>query len=445
MNPEFQRNLYLEFSTARLIGMPAFLLMVFSLTYLLDDNTLDKVTASTATALYIVLVLFWGAKQAAESIFEELRNNTWDIQKTSAISPWSLAWGKLFGSTIFTWYGGVLCLLVYSVATPKPEFIMLTWVYFLSCGLWVQSLSLLVSLFSFQSKKTFSSGFSYLFAFGSLVFVVPVMDNINKYFRGSMNWYGEYYNQSYFIAISLILACLWAIIGIYRLLAEELRIRTLPWIWLVFTVFVCVFLTGIIDFNVNEQQVDFAKNFIVVSFFVHIVLSYILLFINENSPMLLRKLWLYIEDGQWVRVFQELPCWVISVVLALPVMLLLAMSPIDKMNDIHFYPVVIYLLMIRDIAILLYFSYAPNPKRATGLTLLIIICLNGLLPAIFKGVNADSISSLIFPMLNGNLIIAILAATLQTVVIGFLLFQRWQGRVFGMQQQSILNEERGGV
>ena len=70
MNPEFQRNLYLEFSIARLIGMPLFLLVIFSLPYLLDEKTFGEGVANAGIGFYFEMVLIWGAKQAAESIFD---------------------------------------------------------------------------------------------------------------------------------------------------------------------------------------------------------------------------------------------------------------------------------------------------------------------------------------------------------------------------------------
>jgi len=91
--------------------MPIFLAVIFALTYLSNDNQFNDVTANIAMSLYVFIVLFWGARQAAESIADELRNHTWDIQKTSAISPWTLTWGKLFGSTLFI---GMVVFYVYS-------------------------------------------------------------------------------------------------------------------------------------------------------------------------------------------------------------------------------------------------------------------------------------------------------------------------------------------
>ena len=430
MNPEFQRNLYLEFSYARLVGMPTFLLVVFSLTYLIDGKTFGPATANTAMGLFIAIVLFWGAKQSAECIFEELRNNTWDIQKTSAISPWSLAWGKLFGSTLYNWYGGLLCLLVYGIASSGLEYNMLSWLYLLAGGLLAQSLSLLASLFSLRRKQSFSSSFSYLFALFILLSIMPMILNLDKFYNDAIYWYGEQYRLAYFSVSSLIVACIWAIVGIYRLLSDELRIRALPWLWIAFIAFVIVYLTGIMDTDFKGQSLDLGVSFALVGFCVCISLSYLLLFFDENNPMVPRKVWIYSAQGQWLRMLQEIPCWVVSVALALPAMVILTLYyPMEKIGVFNLYPGVIFLLMLRDSCILLFFSYALNPKRAMSLTLVYMICLYALLPVIFLSMNAEFIAGLVFPVLNNNLLLATLFASLQTLFIGYLLFQRWQKRV----------------
>ena len=438
MNPEFQRNLYLEFSIARLVGMPVFLLVIFSLSYLIDDRSFNEATANTAIGLFICIVLLWGAKQAAESILDEMRNNTWDIQVTSTIAPWSLAWGKLFGSTIFCWYGGVLSLMVYSLATPEPEYITLTWIYALSCGVLTQSLGMLVSLFSLRRKQVYS-GSIYLLALLSLIFIVPLLFNIDDFYHQTISWYRQQYNLSYFIAISLILAGGWAVTGIYRLLTEALRIRTLPWVWLSFTVFLIIYFTGMITEDHEYKEIGMVMNLTAFSFVIFVISSYLLLFIDKNSPMVARKLLIYSHQAQWLRVLQEMPCWSVSVVLALPSMVILTLLyPIDKIEEYNFYPLVIYLLLLRDIGIVLFFSYADNPKRALGLSLLYMVCLYGLLPAIFNSMDAEVVSGIILPVLNNNLLLAILFASIQTALIGFLLFQRWcrRGLVSGALEPS---------
>ena len=125
-------------------------------------------------------------------------------------------------------------------------------------------------------------------------------------------------------------------------------------------------------------------------------------------------------------------------VLALPsVVILMLLYPMENIGEINFYPGVIFLLMLRDSCILLFFSYASNPKRAMSLTLVYMVSLYALLPAIFYSMNANFIAGLFLPVLNNNPLLATLFASLQTLLIGFLLFQRWQERVTDVRKQSV--------
>ncbi len=430
MNPEFQRQLYLTFSLSRVIGMPAFLFIIISLDYLLDDQRFNDGMSTIALSLYTLIVLFWGVKQAASSIFDELQNNTWDIQKTSAISAWSLTWGKLLGSTLYNWYGGFLCLFVYTLATSEPEYIILNWVYCLTAGVLAQSFSFLVSLFSLRRKQRFNTGVSYLLIVIALIFIVPVMLNSHDVYLRTVSWYQQSYNLAYFIGGSSIIACLWLIIGSYRLLSEILQIRTLPWVWLSFIGFLIIYLTGFFIEEVGDSELTLLIALIMVCFGVCIISSYLLLFIDDNNPMIPRKLWLYSQQAQWTRLLQDMPCWLISVVLAFPATVFLTLTySVEPFKEMRPYPLVIYLLMLRDIGLLLFFSYAVNSKRAIGLSLLSMICLYGLLPAIFLSMDDKNIAGFILPIFNENLFLAVSFSLLQTVAIGFLLFQRWQKRV----------------
>ena len=71
-----------------------------------------------------------------------------------------------------------------------------------------------------------------------------------------------------------------------------------------------------------------------------------------------------------------------------------------------------------------------------GLTLLYLICLYGLLPAIFYAMDAEFIAGIILPVFSDNVLLAIIFASVQTTLIGFLLFQRWQGRLADVRKQN---------
>lgn len=433
MNPEFQRNLYLEFSVARLIGMPLALLVIFALSYVMNQNQFDNDTANVALWLYIFIVVFWGARQAGESIYDELRNRTWDIQKTSALSPWSLTWGKLFGSTLFNWYGGFFCLLVYLISKPPSENVFLISGYALVGGLLIHALSLLVALFALRKKQPINASISYLFVFFLLFFIFAVNINFKNHAINLMHWYNFEIEHPLFVLISLALVCGWSIVGIYRLLAQELQIRTLPWVWLLFIGFWIVYIHGLLAGNHLEntfaQADEFANlnNLVLVSMAFCATLSYGFMLIDNHNPMLLRRLWLYAQEEKWQRFLEEIPCWLISLVLVLPASLYLSVFfQFETSEAFHFYPLPAFLLLLRDVAIVLFFNYSPNPKRALGLSLLSLTFLYWIIPAIFVEAGATAVAGVFLPFFSVNIGLAMLFAAGQVGIIGYWLFQRWQ-------------------
>jgi hypothetical protein len=158
VNPEFRRNLWLELSPQRLIGMPMVLGALFLLAFTLSGKRFGEDVAKMALFLFGVLAIVWGTKLAGESVVTEIRDRTWDGQRMSVIGPWAMTWGKLFGSTVFPWYGSLLCLFVYAVAAPfKPGTdIFKTVLVMAGAGLAGQAVALLASLLAIRRDRRFS-------------------------------------------------------------------------------------------------------------------------------------------------------------------------------------------------------------------------------------------------------------------------------------------------
>ena len=97
MNAEFRRSLWLELSMHRLIAMPVALALVLALVYAMSDDPWESI-AVTAAWIGSALLGRWGVRSTAESVGDEMRARTWDAQRMSALGPWSMTWGKLFGA-----------------------------------------------------------------------------------------------------------------------------------------------------------------------------------------------------------------------------------------------------------------------------------------------------------------------------------------------------------
>jgi hypothetical protein len=85
--------------------------------------------------------------------------------------------------------------------------------------------------------------------------------------------------------------------------------------------------------------------------------------------------------------------------------------------------------MVRDIAIILFFNYAKNSKRAFSLSLVYLTFLYAIIPAIFLQMNFTLMAGVFLPLFTNNLAVSIIFSGLQAAVVGYLLFIRWQKTV----------------
>ena len=124
MNPEFKRNLWLEISPARIALMPGVLTLIALLAVAMSEHNPRDNLFIACTVLFTGLTVGWGSLLVMSSINNEVTERTWDQQRLSALTPWQMAWGKLFGSTAYAWYGALLCAVVAVLAASTlPGFL----------------------------------------------------------------------------------------------------------------------------------------------------------------------------------------------------------------------------------------------------------------------------------------------------------------------------------
>ena len=126
INPEVKRHFWLEFSLHRAIIMPVILGVIFLIAYMTSSANKFAIqpqyyaglqaVAITAETLFGIIIFYWGSYRASGAIVEEINANTWDYQRLSSLSAWSLGWGTIVGSTLYVWYGALICLTVFSAA-----------------------------------------------------------------------------------------------------------------------------------------------------------------------------------------------------------------------------------------------------------------------------------------------------------------------------------------
>lgn len=423
-NPEFQRQLYLECSESRLIGIPLILATIFTFSYFLDDYRFANACGLTAAALFLSITLAWGARQTLDSINEEYRDQTWDTQRLSALGPWQMVWGKLFGSTIMVWYAGGICLLVYLTSHATQPLLIWPCLYAVSGALLIQSLGLLFGQLSVHQGQSKSGSMLFILLIG--LFILSSWSRFSgfDYLPKQINWYSWTLDQRLFEVSSLLVAIFWSVVGNYRLMAQALGIRTLPLIWLAFALFLIAYLGGFLP----DDDYPLA----LAAFLVCIGLSYIGVLVERHDAIRIKRLASYFQQQNWRRVSEDLPIWCVSFALAIPFALLLSVSdhPLRMLvGSFHFYPLTILLLLVRDTALYLFFCYGKNPQRALSLTLLWGALLYGILPGIFSFLGQIWLAALFFPLWAQSAGSALLCAVLQTGLLLSMLYRRWQDNV----------------
>jgi hypothetical protein len=381
-NPEFKRNLWLSFSTHRLIGMPALLLLTFLAAALADQqNRVAESLFSASIALFIFIVWLWGARNANASIVDELRDKTWDQQRMSALDPWTMTWGKLFGSTSFNWYGGLMCLVVIAasgIAAGKPDVLplMLT---LCASGVLLHAALIALNLHTsqFEARIIQRGGMGWL----AIIFVLMVLPGFTHGDHKSITWWGMDFDRTMFLLDTSLLFAACAIFAAWRVVCNALQVRTLPWAWPMFACILAVYFAGFMQDTSRIQPLWLTGLFVSVS------MTYAALLTEPNTLLRWRKLRLLKERRDMRGWLEHMPLWPATLVLSFLFALLVwltsqdvyaAYGSVDYLHPQQAFTLA--LMLLRDACILLFFAFAPNSKRAVAAAMLYLLVLNILLP-----------------------------------------------------------------
>ena len=397
--------------------------------------------------VFFALTLFWGTRLAGEAISDEVRGKTWDLQRMSAIGPWSMTWGKLLGATLFTWYGGLICLMVFlyaSLSMSAPSFGGIKGVIALAaCGVLLHAAAMAATLQAAQKGWVATNRWSTFMLVLLLLMIGPGLSSFATQ-NEMLSWYGIEMAHLDFITASLVAFAAWAVFGAYRAMCQELQLRTTPWAWGVFALSLTGYFAGfaLARPSATGNTLSYAC---VSGLMVCSVLTYVILFSEPTGPMVLRRILLRLRVRQWRRVFEEMPCWpvtfALSVVFALGSMTAagaLETASEDWLHKAAAMPLVFVFLLARDIAILLFFSFAKQARRAEATAVLYIVLLYWLLPGIFNMMDLNVVAEIILPVLMDSAM-GILVAALQAAAVIALCVARWRKNFAGAGNVEIVS------
>lgn len=258
MNPEFRRNIWLQLTPERLIVLPAVLALVLVAVSVFGRDAV--IVASWYTAA--VLSLMWGARLASASVLGEVAGRTWDWQRSSTLSGWQMAWGKLFGATVYPWYGVGVALVAALVAAQVqpgtiqwlPEHLLPSlardWIRLILSALFGQAVALMLALVLLarggeagRTNRLSAEVGGYVAGLTACVLAGGVA---REDLFSQVDWFHWRPGNAVVELASLAFWAGWAVIGAWRLMARELQIPLRPWAWPVFVATASLWAAGLL-------------------------------------------------------------------------------------------------------------------------------------------------------------------------------------------------------
>jgi hypothetical protein len=440
MNPEFRRNLWLELTPARLGVSVLAVVSLLALAGVRDGGT--TALSSASELLFAVVIFFWGGRLAADSVLQEITDRTWDTQRMSALGPWQMSWGKLFGAPICAWMASIPALAVMGWVDGVQQ--AATYVLL---GVLSHAIALTLSLQSIRKGRQHGRIKTLFFQFVALLVVLPFayaliwLDTWIE--RETIYWFAFSIGAQGFALISALLFSAWAVLGVYRQMRLELQKPTAPTAWLAFLLFLLIYQTGLIyggAFRVDNALQEFsdlqlrgATSFSIALVAAGVLLSalvYLAIFTEAKSMIGLRQAWDGFRHGQWRRLWLHMPRWAITLKLAaiatILIVLLVELPTTAKATDSELDRIVIaaFLFLVRNVGIVLLCNFMARSGRGDLAAIILLIVLSVIAPMIFGGVS-PFLGALFWPPLQGSWAMTLIPVLAQIVLVGGLLARVW--------------------
>lgn len=415
MNPELMRNLWLELSPTRLIIMFGVLALLF-VTASLGGNDLNS-PASVAESMFVLIVVLWGTRKAAEAVIGEIRERTWDNQRLSAITAWDMVWGKLFGATSYVWTGGLFCvfmLVIARMAEKGAAAATYDLFYYLSLGVIGHSVALQTSLVAARRRTTHSRLDVFLYQMAGLaaawaVWAVWQTALPNGLFRlgtdtiESVEWFAQSFSAPVFYLTSLAAFFAWSLVGNNQLMRQELQMPVGPLPWIGFLVFMAVYSAGFADLAVGDTGTLMAAR-LAAAFATLGVLTYASVFFEPKDRVHIRWLGARLMAGRIDQVLWNLPGYVYAfigtAILASWLNVeMLGIAEIKAGGETFTKTLLIAALgaLARDVGIFLFFHMLPRQKRGDFAAIVTLIVIYLILPAFMLGMGLGDFTFIFIP------------------------------------------------
>jgi hypothetical protein len=445
MNPEFQRNLWLEASPRRIAWAALTLGLIFLATALLAQGRGTEPLPALATmggVVFVVCAVLWGARAAGGAVLGEIADRTWDFQRLSAISPWRMTWGKLFGAASLAWLCGLAGLGLAAAQALATGDMSRLWslVFLLALAVLLQAASLAAALVGVRKARAEGRPARAGGVLGGIVLGIILLlgaagsqgfqrgaglQGLSETFfprDGLIWWWARPFPADAFRALATAALGAWALIGAWRLMRLELQMRNTPVVWPAFLVFVAIFLGGF-----PFLQGGWAASLLAGALAVALC-AYAAAFAEPADPVRLRLFAGALRRGDLARAAPMTPAALAPVALA--ILLVgggLAAGGVPDQGFDAAQAAALIAFVLRDLGVIALFRFGPRPQRGDFgaiVALAVLYAVGG----IVGGSIGQGMGRALFAPLGEAPLASLVSGLAQALVVWALAAQRIAGR-----------------
>lgn len=433
-NPEFRKNLKLEFSATR-FWMAAILFGLISLiawSWTSELHNWQKMPLEfykaqdlfgTLCGFGFIFTIIWGSYLTANNMTSEIQQKSWDFVRMSSLSPMKIIIGKLFGAPSVVWTVSLSCVLpwlLWSYSVMLPDYF--GWHIIFSLGLslvfWTIlsyaialffslpttmennvrggafSPILLVLLLGFYVGGTIGSESQDIFRNTEVILFKSELQKSPEYILRTIRWYGMNITSLDMICLSLGFAAFWMFAGTWRNLRKSLQYKDAPWVWIAFLVAISAFLSGFTFKMGLDKETRSILQYTGWPIFVSL-LTLAICCLKECKEIILYKAWAKAWSiKNYTEIFRLTPLWIFSALFFVAC----SLATFYQAKDSEMATAIllsIFGYMIRDILVFHMIGWTLSIRR-TGLGILVYLVLAYVLLPILAGISGNKESSLLF-------------------------------------------------
>lgn len=330
-NPEFQRQIWLNWRPSLLAWSLGFSLLILMLPLALFEPE-ERYGALGTTALMGLwgASVLYGSLMAGRSLSEEASQNTWDWQRLSALSPWQMAWGKLLGATLPAWlytlWFSIALMWVASSWVPEQAMGMHSIALAVLWGLALQSWSMSSVLLSWGQHEIPVNRRRAALLPLLMIWLIPgpflgrMYNNMIKNTSEPVLWWGLDVGGLGTVYLFGALMLGLGLLALWRQLCTRLNVRTLPWAWPLGLAVSGWFAGG--TFNEGIGAFFGSTAWIAVMGTVYVSVQHM----GQHLRAWRQVQW-SASRGRWREMLEALPLWPVSLALAFAASWLLLLTP----------------------------------------------------------------------------------------------------------------------